>query len=1059
VPPGFKIKWTAEIDMDGAMLDNCDKIRCDASLRLMETTRNACRQKITALNTHVAKNEGQVTIDVIHKTDEWERCERTRVEKIKDNKWIKLKKERQRQKSGCDEVVVKGDGNCFYRCVSLYICGTEDNHSEVRRDINDFMIVNKEHFECLVDEPVDDHLRGQTATDGRYESWATEAEVLATSALYEINVKVSYDEGGSGRTWRTHTYHVSTGTADRHSAPYKESLCVAYNRNHFNLLTERAHGIRHTGYQSSPPVESTDSTAFDWFENTAINLNCGQQTEMEGNATSPGVRSCQTGSERVHPDYGNDTVHSGVNRVENGMTGLNRTVPEVVVKKQSSYDELVTNLSEYTLTDSEKSLLAKGLKFIPDRKKIDSTKLLADLGEWERRMRLREFFHDKDTQKVKPEQDMFTVKKESNFTPSKGRDAWLDLYIQLVKNDVVNSVGKSGNLNVTKEEKAALMSLLNNDHILIRPADKGSGIVVVNKAEYIDKLHSEMTGSTSYTETTGDLTTASTKAVKKLVNKMYADRAITKELRQYLIPRYPTAGKLKGNPKLHKQGAPYRVIVSGMDTATEKMAEVAEYELNEFVTKSPSYIRDTTDFINKLEAVHRPLPEGAILFCFDVVKLYPSIPREEGLAACKEALESRSDPIVPTKYALEMIETVLDHNNFNLGDRHFVQTDGVAIGSRLGCNFACSYMRKWDEELLKFHTTPHLYKRYIDDGFGIWLHGVDSLKAFLEHANSIHSNIKVELRWSMEEVDFLDTRVVLENGDLHTDLYTKPTDKQLYINSSSCHPKHTKKGLAYGLGLRIRRICGREEDYQRRRRDLKTQLRKRGYSGRHIEGQLRRVDATDRQSLLRNTRHKPANNRVPLVVTFSKLLPDIRAIILKHEQTLYHSERMRKVFPSPPLLAFRRDQNISDILVHSKTSSALRTTGGDCQCSTCAALYRGPITDTGGSHTYDAVSSVDCATRNLVYGLRCKRCCVMVYVGETERTLKERVTEHMRDVRCENDKPINRHFAGHAVTDVQVLVLRKLNRETKKYRVLCEEEWIRLLDTAVPHGCNVKHYL
>ena len=68
------------------------------------------------------------------------------------------------------------------------------------------------------------------------------------------------------------------------------------------------------------------------------------------------------------------------------------------------------------------------------------------------------------------------------------------------------------------------------------------------------------------------------------------------------------------------------------------MAEVAEYQLNEYVEQSPSYIKDTTDFLTKLNEINVKLPKGAILFCFDVEKLYPSIPREEGLQACEEAL-------------------------------------------------------------------------------------------------------------------------------------------------------------------------------------------------------------------------------------------------------------------------------------------------------------------------------------------------------------------------------------------------------------------------------------
>ena len=57
----------------------------------------------------------------------------------------------------------------------------------------------------------------------------------------------------------------------------------------------------------------------------------------------------------------------------------------------------------------------------------------------------------------------------------------------------------------------------------------------------------------------------------------------------------------------------------------------------------PSYVRDTTDFINKVRDLKLPSSTELkpIPFCMDVRKLYPSVPRSEGLAACKEALDSR----------------------------------------------------------------------------------------------------------------------------------------------------------------------------------------------------------------------------------------------------------------------------------------------------------------------------------------------------------------------------------------------------------------------------------
>ena len=109
------------------------------------------------------------------------------------------------------------------------------------------------------------------------------------------------------------------------------------------------------------------------------------------------------------------------------------------------------------------------------------------------------------------------------------------------------------------------------------------------------------------------------------------------------MPKYVKAGKLKGNLLANVL---LRTTVSRMDTPREKIAELGEHELRDFVESTPGYIRDTTDFIEKPKEKPDPLPSDAILFSFDVYKLYPSIPKKEGLEACKEVLLKRSDPIV-----------------------------------------------------------------------------------------------------------------------------------------------------------------------------------------------------------------------------------------------------------------------------------------------------------------------------------------------------------------------------------------------------------------------------
>lgn len=166
---------------------------------------------------------------------------------------------------------------------------------------------------------------------------------------------------------------------------------------------------------------------------------------------------------------------------------------------------------------------------------------------------------------------------------------------------------------------------------------------------------------------------------------------------------------------------------------------------------------------------------------------------------------------------------------------------------------------------------------------------------------------------------------------------------------------------------------------------------------------------------------------------------------------------MRRVFPAPPVLAFRRDRNLVDVLVHTKTNRALNQHKNDCTCVTCDMIWKSDVADTTNTKLFSTCQSVDCTTRNVVYALLCERCSVTVYVGETERTLKERTDEHRRDIRQQADKPIIRHFKDHSEGDLRVAVLKKVYGDSRGYRQLWEDRWIGLLRSRVPDGCNVKY--
>ena len=72
-----------------------------------------------------------------------------------------------------------------------------------------------------------------------------------------------------------------------------------------------------------------------------------------------------------------------------------------------------------------------------------------------------------------------------------------------------------------------------------------------------------------------------------------------------------------------------------------------------------------------------------------------------------------------------------------------------------------------------------------------------------------------------------------------------------------------------------------------------------------------------------------------------------------------------------------------------------------------------------------------------------------MYVGETERELWERMTEHLRDIRLEKNNPINLYFGreGHTHRNVVFAVLEKVygaeRTEHQLWRTLDKEAGIR----------------
>ena len=133
-----------------------------------------------------------------------------------------------------------------------------------------------------------------------------------------------------------------------------------------------------------------------------------------------------------------------------------------------------------------------------------------------------------------------------------------------------------------------------------------------------------------------------------------------------------------------------------------------------------------------------------LLCTLDITSLYTNIPHNEGIQSIKEmlAIHKPSDSLPQNSYILKLLEVVLTNNHFEFNGKHF-QVSGTAMGTKLAPSYANWFMTKFEEKHVYIYPLqPKLWKRFIDDIFLIWPHGMDSLLKFIEHLNTMHPTIK-----------------------------------------------------------------------------------------------------------------------------------------------------------------------------------------------------------------------------------------------------------------------------------------------------------------------------
>ena len=230
------------------------------------------------------------------------------------------------------------------------------------------------------------------------------------------------------------------------------------------------------------------------------------------------------------------------------------------------------------------------------------------------------------------------------------------------------------------------------------------------------------------------------------------------------------------------------------------------------------------------------------------------------------------------------------------------QLRGTVIGAKFALLYEILFMADLEERILEdIELQPRVWWRYIDDIFFIGENGEDFLKQFPVTPNAFHSTIKFRAEWSREVINFLDVNVRLKNRQLETDLY-KPTDTDLFLDSTFCHPYHCKKSILYSQALRYNRIYSDNEKFNQHCNDLEKWLMERGYSEKLVRMQILKARGESRDSLLEQGNTRTFESKLTLNITYYPLFQNVRSILQQLQILLAPDKEHKKVFTEVPIV-------------------------------------------------------------------------------------------------------------------------------------------------------------
>ena len=602
-------------------------------------------------------------------------------------------------------------------------------------------------------------------------------------------------------------------------------------------------------------------------------------------------------------------------------------VNKVLVEKAKPF---IKNLSDYKLTDLQIVALGKGLNFIPTPDKPRKGVLMEAMNTLQRTMRIRVLAF------IKGWKPRHKFRNPSTWTPDESPSTALDDYLEGTRTALAKVPIKSVHPNMSKAENEAIQDLRKNQNIVLKKFDKGRGICVMSRQDYINEGLRQLHDRKSYLRLDYDMTTDTANMVSELVCEMFDAKEIDKALADYLDPETSFETKTPVFfmlPKVHKnvkepnQVFVGRPVISSCGAPLNRIAEFLDFYLLPEVKKSPAYLKDTADTIRKIEDM--VLPNDIIIASIDVVSMFTAVPQEEALEVAMETLAKLNpfsyDPRMPSlAYMRKIIKLVLYRNAFEFNSKFYLQISGCPMGLKSSPSLCCLVVNKLVQRIMNTEEKVASFNIFMDDSILMWRGSMKELEEFIARMNELHPSLKFTYTASYNEIQFLD--LIIYKGErfrtlniLDVRCFTKPTETWCYLDRSSCHSPSVFRGFIKGELIRYARNSNNLETYLEKKSVFTEKLLARGYSKEEIKKAENEVDFKNRHKFIKE---KPKESKIPLVFKMNYyphiVTKHVKNALLKHWNIISDSPGLSRIFPEVPIIAYSRTKNLSDTLIRAR---------------------------------------------------------------------------------------------------------------------------------------------